>query len=49
MNKPVVKMYYNDDDRFPFSFGVGKARLLMDALNKDPDFIVKFIEENKKK
>jgi len=32
-------------DRFPFSFGLGKAKLLLQALKQEPDFIEKFIEE----
>ena len=32
-------------DRFPFSFGLGKAKLLLQALKQEPDFIEKFVEE----
>jgi len=33
-------------DRFPFSFGIGKAKLLLAALKQEPDFLEKFVEEN---
>jgi hypothetical protein len=32
-------------DRNPFSFGLGKAKLLLQALKQEPDFLEKFIEE----
>lgn len=37
-----------DDDRYPFSFGLTKARLLQAALEQDPDCIKRFIQEHKK-
>jgi hypothetical protein len=30
----------------PFSFGLKKAKLLLQALAQEPDFIKKFVEEN---
>jgi hypothetical protein len=33
-------------DRYPFSFGLGKAKLLLQALEQEPDFLKKFVEEN---
>jgi hypothetical protein len=33
-------------DRYPFSFGLGKAKLLLAALRQEPDFLEKFVEEN---
>jgi hypothetical protein len=35
-----------EQERYPFSFGVGKAKLLLAALKQEPDFLEKFIEEN---
>jgi len=32
-------------DRFPFSFGLGKAKVLLQALKQEPDFLEKFVEE----
>jgi len=44
--KPTIELYKNDKDRYPFSFGYGKAALIQSALKKDPDFINRFLEEN---
>lgn len=33
-------------DRYPFSFGLGKAKLLIQALKQEPGFLEKFVEEN---
>jgi len=33
-------------DRYPFSFGMAKAKLLLAALKQEPNFIEKFVEEN---
>jgi hypothetical protein len=33
-------------DRYPFSFGLGKAKLLLYALEQEPDFLKNFVEEN---
>ena len=35
-----------EQDRYPFSFGIGKAKLLLHALEQEPDFIKRFVEEN---
>lgn len=35
-----------EQDRYPFSFGLGKAKLLLQALEQEPDFLKKFVEEN---
>jgi len=29
----------------PFSFGLGKAKLLLQALKQEPDFLQKFVDE----
>ncbi|MDR2865745.1 MAG: hypothetical protein LBV68_09065 [Spirochaetaceae bacterium] len=34
-------------DRYPFSFGLGKANLLLQALIQEPDFLEKFVKETK--
>ena len=31
---------------YPFSFGVAKAKLLLQALKQEPDFLEKFVQEN---
>jgi hypothetical protein len=35
-----------EQDRYPFSFGLGKAKLLLQALKQEPDFLEKFVAEN---
>ncbi len=42
--KPLLVLKYGDDDRFPFSFGVGKAKKIMEHLED----IKKFLAENSK-
>ena len=32
-------------DRYPFSFGLAKAKLLLKALKQEPDFLERFVEE----
>jgi len=39
--KPVLVLKRNEDDRYPFSFGYSKAKLILDSL----DEIKKFVEE----
>ena len=34
-------------DKYPFTFGVAKAKLLLQALKQQPDFLEKFVEESK--
>jgi hypothetical protein len=40
IRKDTVEM-----DRYPFSFGLGKAKLLIQALKQEPDFLEKFVNE----
>ncbi len=40
--KPVIILRRDAEDKFPFSFGVGKARLILENLEE----IKKFVEEN---
>jgi hypothetical protein len=32
-------------DSYPFSFGISKAKLLLQALKQEPNFIEKFVNE----
>jgi hypothetical protein len=32
-------------ERYPFSFGLGKAKLLLQALKQEPGFLEKFVDE----
>jgi hypothetical protein len=45
---PVISLRKDtvEQDRYPFSFGLGKAKLLLQALEQEPDFLKKFVEEN---
>jgi hypothetical protein len=40
--KPLIILKRNAEDKYPFSFGVSKAKLILDNL----DEIKKFVEEN---
>ncbi len=43
--KPLLVLKRDENDRYPFSFGVSKARMILENL----DEIKKFVEENKEK
>lgn len=40
--KPLIIIKRDEDDKYPFSFGLGKARLILDNIEE----IKKFVEEN---
>jgi hypothetical protein len=40
--KPLIIIKRSEDDKYPFSFGVSKAKLILDNLEE----IKKFVEEN---
>jgi len=39
---PIIKLMRSEEDKYPFSFGLGKAKLILDNI----DDIQKFAEEN---
>lgn len=41
--KPIIVIKRNEEDKYPFSFGVSKAKLILENI----DEIKKFVEENK--
>jgi len=43
--QPVIILKRNENDKFPFSFGLGKARMILEAI----DEIKKFVKENESK
>lgn len=43
--QPVLILKRNENDRYPFSFGMSKARLILEAIEE----IKKFVQENDKK
>ncbi len=40
--KPLLILKRSEDDQYPFSFGLSKARLILEALEE----IKKFVQEN---
>ncbi|MCX5748647.1 MAG: hypothetical protein NTZ10_00150 [Candidatus Saganbacteria bacterium] len=42
--KPILILRRSDEDKYPFSFGVSKAKLLLENI----DEIKKFVAENDK-
>ena len=40
--KPIIILKRSEDDQYPFSFGLSKARLIVEHI----DAIKKFVEEN---
>jgi hypothetical protein len=40
--KPLIILKRSEEDQYPFSFGVSKARLILDNIEE----IKKFVEEN---
>ena len=40
--KPVIILRRNEEDKYPFTFGIIKARLILDNIEE----IKKFVEEN---
>ncbi|MEK6567529.1 MAG: hypothetical protein AABZ27_02165 [Candidatus Omnitrophota bacterium] len=39
---PIIVIKRSEDDKYPFSFGVSKAKLILDNIEE----IKKFVEEN---
>jgi hypothetical protein len=42
--KPVIIIRRNEDDKYPFTFGMSKARLILENLEE----IKRFVEDNSK-
>ncbi len=40
--KPIMIIRRNEEDKYPFSFGVSKAKLMLENIEE----IKKFVEEN---
>ena len=43
-NNKIIVLKRNEEDKYPFSFGVGKAKLILENLVE----IEKFVKENEK-
>ena len=41
-DKPIIVLFRDEDDEYPFKFGVGKAKLILENI----DAIKEFVEEN---
>ena len=42
--KPIIILKRNEDDKYPFSFGLSKAKLILENIEE----IKKFVDENNK-
>jgi hypothetical protein len=42
--RQILILKRNDEDKYPFSFGIGKAKLILENIEE----IKKFVEENDK-
>jgi hypothetical protein len=40
--KPIIVIKRNEEDKYPFSFGLSKAKLILENIEE----IKKFVEEN---
>ena len=43
--KPMIVLKRNEDDQYPFQFGMSKAKLILENIEE----IKKFVAENEKK
>ena len=43
---PVIVLKRDPDDRYPFSFGLSKARLIIEAIDEIRAFVEKHNKEN---
>jgi len=45
---PTVSIRKDTEEQryHPFSFGLSKAKLILAALEQDPEFLTKFVKEN---
>lgn len=37
--RPIIIIKRNEDDKYPFSFGLGKARLILENLEEIKEFV----------
>jgi len=47
-DKPVLVLKRNEDDKYPFSFGLSKARLIIEAIEDIKKFVAENDSEEKK-
>lgn len=41
-NKPIIKLKKAEDDKFPFTFGVNKAKLILANISSIEKFVDKY-------
>ena len=41
-SKPIIALKKDEEDKYPFSFGLGKAKLILENIKE----IEKFVEDN---
>lgn len=46
--KPVLILKRDENDKYPFSFGLGKARLILENLEEIKKFLAEYSEEEEK-
>jgi len=44
--QPVLVLKRNENDKYPFSFGLGKARMILESIEDIKAFVAKY--DNKK-
>ena len=43
--KPILILRRSEDDKFPFSFGLSKAKLILENLEEIKKFVAKNVKE----
>ena len=43
--KPILILRRSEDDKFPFSFGLSKAKLILENLEEIKKFVAKNVQE----
>ena len=38
-NNPIIVLKRNEEDKYPFSFGIGKAKLILENLEAIKEFV----------
>ncbi|MBN2572438.1 MAG: hypothetical protein JXA68_09945 [Ignavibacteriales bacterium] len=46
MNKPIMTIYPGPGEQFPFTFGVSKARAILQYLDEIKQFVEKYGKKN---
>jgi hypothetical protein len=48
LGKPVLSLKSDETDKYPHTIGLGMAWRLIQALRQEPDFLEKFVGEERK-